>query len=176
MQWKGWSRSCTYDWILAGLVKSVKITSLEVPRIIENGSVPTVILDCEYTYSDDEETGLVVKWYLNGKPVPVYQWIPPQKPQALGALSDRLNLEYMASDHSHHMHRALAIKRPTTDLSGVYKCSVSSLLDEDSKEQRMVVFGEDQYCYIVWERQISLSHTFFRTIPYTKVYIYFICI
>jgi hypothetical protein len=119
----------------------VKITSLCVPATIENGSVPAVILDCEYTYSEEEETGLVVKWYLDGQPVPVYQWIPPQKPQALGALSERVNLEHVASDHSHHVHRALAIKRPTTDLSGVYRCSVSSLLDEDSMEQRMIVFG-----------------------------------
>jgi hypothetical protein len=40
------------------------------------------------------------------------------------------------------MHRALYITNPTTELSGEYKCFVSTFDDEDFMTKKMVVFGE----------------------------------
>jgi hypothetical protein len=40
------------------------------------------------------------------------------------------------------MHRALFISNPTTELSGEYKCVVSTFDDEDFMTKKMVVFGE----------------------------------
>jgi hypothetical protein len=43
------------------------------------------VLDCEYTLAPEEEgAGLVVKWFFNSQPAPVYQWIPGKKPQVKG--------------------------------------------------------------------------------------------
>jgi hypothetical protein len=60
----------------------LQITDLKVPQLVKNGSGRSLILDCEYTLSPDEEAaGLVVKWFFNSQPAPVYQWIPGKKPQ-----------------------------------------------------------------------------------------------
>ena len=38
-------------------------------------------------------------------------------------------------------HRALKIWKPTTELSGIYRCKVSSFVDEDFMQRRMIVYG-----------------------------------
>ncbi|KAG8232195.1 hypothetical protein J437_LFUL011422 [Ladona fulva] len=161
----------------------VKITSLRVPNIVRNGSESGATLDCEFWVSRDAEAGLVVKWFLNNGPAPVYQWIPGNgkevkkpgsvgngggSPQGLGPLKGKLDLGFV-QDHSDpqgvegsaatpsgeprvensadegeaRKHQsALRIRKPTTDLSGDYKCSVSTFHDEDSMVKRMLVFGK----------------------------------
>lgn len=125
----------------------IQITDLRVPSAVRNNSGSAALLDCEYTLKPAEIagegfSGLVVKWYFNNGPSPVYQWIPGQKPQDLGILKGRLDLSHRASDHVATMHRALYIPNPTTDLSGEYKCLVSTFNDEDFMTKKMVVFGE----------------------------------
>lgn len=59
-------------------VVGLQITDLRVPPSVRNGS-EYVILDCEYALLPEdlkEESGLVVKWFFNHSPSPVYQWIP----------------------------------------------------------------------------------------------------
>ncbi|EEB11936.1 hypothetical protein Phum_PHUM145910 [Pediculus humanus corporis] len=63
----------------------LQINELIVPNVVENGSKSAVVLDCDYSINNSE-TGLVVKWFLNDGDTPVYQWIPPQRPQDLGKL------------------------------------------------------------------------------------------
>lgn len=61
----------------------MQITGLFVPTEVKNGS-DHVLLDCEYSLRPDElqpASGLVVKWFYNNSPAPVYQWIPGNKPQ-----------------------------------------------------------------------------------------------
>lgn len=125
-------------------VRGVQITSLQVPAQVRNGSGNAVILDCEYSLRPDDLTavsGLVIKWFFNNGPAPVYQWIPGKKPQELGILRGRLKLEYKASQNVATMHRALYIVNPTTELSGDYKCYVSTFQEEDFMIKRMIVFG-----------------------------------
>ena len=66
----------------------LQINELIVPNVVENGSKSAVVLDCDYSINNSE-TGLVVKWFLNDGDTPVYQWIPPQRPQDLGKLKVR---------------------------------------------------------------------------------------
>lgn len=126
----------------------VQITALRVPPEVQNGT-GYVILDCEYTVRQTTEpstlSGLVVKWFFNNGATPVYQWIPGQNPQDLGILRGRLMLDYKASNQSTTKHRALYIINPTTELSGEYKCSVSTFTDEDFMIKTMVV-----YCKYIW--------------------------
>ncbi|GLH12075.1 Uncharacterized protein GBIM_16831 [Gryllus bimaculatus] len=128
----------------------VQITELHVPPVVRNGS-SSAVLDCEYSLRSDElrtDSGLVVKWYFNNGPSPVYQWIAGGRPQDLGVLRGRLDLLYRASDNNAMKHRALYIVNPTTDLSGDYKCHVSTFADEDFMTKKMVVFGDNG----AWER------------------------
>ena len=53
-----------------------------VPAQVMNGTLPYVILDCDYTLDVSEQrTGgsMVLKWYRNGRNI--YQWIPPDHPR-----------------------------------------------------------------------------------------------
>ena len=41
---------------------------------------------------------------------------------------------------SHKKHRALLLKRPTTELSGLYTCKVSTFVSEDVRRKKMTVY------------------------------------
>jgi hypothetical protein len=69
-----------------------------VPQLVKNGSGRSLILDCEYTLSPDEEAaGLVVKWFFNSQPAPVYQWIPGKKPQVKKGMRAAFSLRAILS-------------------------------------------------------------------------------
>lgn len=106
-----------------------------------------MILDCNYSLRPDDSE-LVVKWYLND--AVIYQWIPPQKPQALGLMKDKLNLTYRASDDPKMAYRAMKINNPTTLLAGEYKCFVSTFADEDFSMKNMIVFGQFVCCFLLF--------------------------
>ena len=125
------------------------------PLVIKNGSESNAVLDCEYALNDEEYAtnekkpgALVVKWFFNNDPAPVYQWIHSKKPQGLGVLQGKLNLEYRISDDNATMYRALQIINPTTELSGEYKCTVSTFNDERSQTRKMIIYGK----FIFWIR------------------------
>ncbi|CAH1988499.1 unnamed protein product [Acanthoscelides obtectus] len=63
-------------------VHSVKINRLDVPQIAQLGD--SVVLDCDYTLEESRDEGLVVKWFFNEHPTPIYQWIPNKRPQEIG--------------------------------------------------------------------------------------------
>ncbi|KAK4874319.1 hypothetical protein RN001_013679 [Aquatica leii] len=124
----------------------VKINKLQVPKVIQHGA--PVVLDCDFALEDfddvdDKNVGLVVKWYFNENDhKPVYQWIPgsSKRPQELGVLRGRLNLEYAASVDANSVHRALHILKSSPDLSGDYTCHVATFQSEDRKTKSMLVF------------------------------------
>lgn len=122
----------------------VEITRLSMPRWVQNGTEDSVVLDCEYNYSEQDDKRLVVKWFLNDDPQPIYQWIPELGLRAASPrLQGRLNMDYAVSPSSQHTrYRALNIMRPTTDLSGRYSCHVVSMLSQDAEDQVMVVYGK----------------------------------
>jgi hypothetical protein len=120
-----------------------------LPLVIKNGTMSNVVLDCDYALNDDDYAtneknpgALVVKWFFNNDPAPVYQWIHSKKPQGLGVLNGKLNLEYRISDDNATMYRALQIINPTTELSGEYKCTVSTFNDERSQTRKMIIYGK----------------------------------
>jgi len=128
--------------LLGGGVSGVTIKSMTVPSAVENNSA-AVVLDCEYSLLDSEKMGpvqLVVRWFLNDLPYPVYQWIPGHRPQDNGPLRDRLNLEYRATENPYQRHRAMQILRPSTELAGRYTCKVSTFNNEESVSSVMVVY------------------------------------
>lgn len=123
--------------------ESVTIKDLKVPDIVKNGTETPVVLDCDYSLEDSKsKDGLVVKWFFNNHPAPVYQWIPNQRPQDLGVLKGKLNLSHVASDDETKKHRALEIINPTTELSGEYLCLVSTFSGEASQSKKMVIYGK----------------------------------
>lgn len=130
--------------------QTVRINELRVPNVARHGG-KAVVLDCDYTLEDSvDHSGLVVKWFFNDLPQPVYQWIPggSMRPQGLGILKDKLNLDYKASKDENTMHRALHILRPSANLSGEYTCVVSTFHNEDRQSKKMLVFGKSFFMFI----------------------------
>lgn len=125
-------------------VAGVEIKDMRVPRMVESGSQPHVILDCDYDLRDTEGTQVDVKWYFRDDPQPFFQWLPGRNPQTIGDLfRDRIDLTYeVANSDEFRKHRALKILKPTTELSGMYRCKVSSFVDEDFMQKPMIVYGK----------------------------------
>lgn len=63
---------------------------------------------------------LVVKWFLNDDPEPIYQWIPELNSRvASDKLKGKINMNFMVnSGHNYTKYRAINLIKPTTDLSG----------------------------------------------------------
>lgn len=114
-----------------------------MPRWIRNGTEESVVLDCEYTYNEND-IRLVVKWFFENNLEPVYQWIPElNRRHTSGVLKDRLDMDFVVSTaDAYSRFRALRIPKPSTELSGKYTCLVTSLAGQDSREQIMTVFGK----------------------------------
>jgi hypothetical protein len=146
---------CVYSRFSAGRADGLEINPVTtaLTLVIKNGTVSNAVLDCDYALNDDDYAtnekkpgALVVKWFFNNDPDPVYQWIHSKKPQGLGVLNGKLNLEYRISDDNATMYRALQIINPTTELSGEYKCTVSNFNDERSQTRKMIIYGK----FVVW--------------------------
>lgn len=122
---------------------SVRIDRLSVPSSVENGTADSVILDCIYSYSHEDQQ-LVVKWFFNQDPKPIYQWIPDLKKRSYSSKSGfdgHINRSYVATHDPLTRYRALNILRPTTEMSGTYSCSVTSLQGQDTRAADMIVYG-----------------------------------
>ncbi|CAH0628609.1 unnamed protein product [Chrysodeixis includens] len=124
--------------IVLHCVHSVRIINIRVPDVIQYGTKDSITLDCDFVTNN--VTGLVVKWFYMDKTQPVYQWIPPQKPQALGILRNKVDLSYKVSHNPYTQHRALRITSPVPELTGNYTCVVSTFLAEDEKTRPMTIF------------------------------------
>ncbi|KAL1512710.1 hypothetical protein ABEB36_002254 [Hypothenemus hampei] len=124
---------------------AVEIHYIKVPNAVQNNTNRPTILDCKYSIRPDDSE-LVVQWYLNEELV--YQWIPPNKPQSLGVLKDEVDLEYTATDDPKTVYRSVKLNNPTSNMAGEYKCSVSTLGDQDSALKSMIVFEPEQHLNI----------------------------
>lgn len=121
----------------------VRISSLSVPGSVENGTSDSVVLDCIYEYSDEDQQ-LVVKWFFNQDTKPIYQWIPDlnKRSYSKSRFEGHINRNFGVTNDAYTKYRALNILRPTTEMTGTYSCSVTSLQGQDSRSADMVVYGE----------------------------------
>ena len=125
-------------------VRSVVIKNISAPAVIESGS--DLVLDCDYDYQEAEANQLDLKWYFNGSPTPIYQWVPAMNvgPQVVDKkFKDKVDLTYNIEESDQFKkHRALRIVNPDQNYSGAYKCKISSFLDEDFGQKDVLVYGE----------------------------------
>lgn len=147
--------------------KCVEIHKLSVPSLVKYGAMGEVFLDCDFNHSVEEEKQLEVKWYHNDEHSPFFQWLPGsnRSPQVIGDFF-RDHLDPNAKQHlfpASSTHRDADVDaRPASanasaavtnrnhtlrlfnivpELSGTYKCKVSSLIDEDFKQMDMLVYS-----------------------------------
>lgn len=104
-----------------------------------NLSAPEFVLDCDFDV-DDDESGLVIKWFLNNQLV--YQWIPPRLPAALTLLKNRIKKNFTVSDDPIKKYRGVAVTKPMLNFSGEYTCSVQTFQSSDKKSSFLQIIGE----------------------------------
>lgn len=143
--------------LITSSIVGVEIKDMRVPQMIESGSESHVILDCDYDLRDSEGTQVDVKWFFGNDPQPFFQWLPGRPPQTIGDLfKDRLDLSYEVADSDQfRKHRAIKILKPTTELSGMYRCKVSSFVDEDFMQKPMIVYAPPRNIEIFYTRADS---------------------
>uniref|UniRef100_A0A8D8RUH7 Ig-like domain-containing protein n=1 Tax=Cacopsylla melanoneura TaxID=428564 RepID=A0A8D8RUH7_9HEMI len=135
---------------------ALRIRDLVVPSVVQNGTKSSIVLDCDYEFEGPSaKDGLVVKWFFNNNPTPVYQWIVGKKPQAFGLFKSKLNLNYRASPDEAKTYRAMQIMNPTIELSGEYMCLVSNFETEKSEVKKMTVLVEQKKINLVVDGTID---------------------
>lgn len=133
-------------WMVTRGTTSVVLKDVKVPSMVRNATEPHVILDCIYSLNHSEKDGMILKWYFNGKTI--FQWIPPSKPQGVGMMKGRINLDYEHSPDPYDRHRALFMHWPTTEMTGDYTCKVSTLQNDVTGTKRMTVFEPPRWVQI----------------------------
>ncbi|XP_076340313.1 uncharacterized protein LOC143240932 isoform X1 [Tachypleus tridentatus] len=123
-------------------IESLSITSLSVPQVVENGTKEYVDLDCVYNFTEEDDQ-LVVKWYYNDDPNPIYQWIPELNSRRVSEkFQDRVDMNFTVSPTGKFTkYRGLRILNPTTEFSGKYSCHVVSLNGIDDAAKNMIVYA-----------------------------------
>ncbi|XP_076336669.1 uncharacterized protein LOC143239467 isoform X1 [Tachypleus tridentatus] len=121
---------------------ALHISELSIPRWVENGTQESVTLDCVYTLTD-KDNRLVVKWFLNNDPKPIYQWIPELGSRLVSEkLQGRIDMNFSVTPFNKFTeYRSLRILNPTTHLSGKYACHVASFNGLDTAEKEMIVYA-----------------------------------
>ncbi|KAL3176340.1 hypothetical protein MRX96_010528 [Rhipicephalus microplus] len=150
------ARCITYQVIFyanSQVASSLHILHLSVRKWVQNGTEDSVVLDCVYNANREDEH-LVIKWFLNDDPQPIYQWIPELNKRFVSSrLKDRINLDYSLSNgNSFTKFRALNLVRPTTELSGRYSCHVMSLAGQDSESKLMTVYAPPKRFDFTYQR------------------------
>jgi hypothetical protein len=144
---------------------SVKIQKITVPPVVvmdynlnlsenskrPNFSTSAFLLDCEYDVGEDE-SGLVIKWFLNNNLV--YQWIPPRAPAALSLFKNRIRKNYTVSEDPNQKYRSVSVLKPVMNFSGEYTCSVQTFQSSDRKSSHLQIIGER--LAVVWGRVLIL--------------------
>jgi len=136
---------------LAG-VNCVTLDGLSAPSYHRAGE--PLSLSCDYSYEESESSQLVVTWYFNGSPVPIYQWVPSldKGPQIIHEMfKDNLDLTHQADEDKFKKHSALRIINPDQKFAGNYRCRVSTFTKE-------VTHSKDVSIYVV-PPSISLTYS-----------------
>merc|ERR1711936_1568739 len=118
-------------------------TSGEVSSPSSHPAGEDLILDCDYSYLESESDQLVVTWYYNNSPIPIYQWVPGLSigPQVINPkFKYYLDLTYQADSDHLKKHRALHITKPDQTFAGNYKCRVSTFLEEVTGNMDVIVY------------------------------------
>merc|ERR1719394_765723 len=165
--------------LLLTLVDGVSITELSGPSIVEAGK--ELVLDCDFTYTEDEVNQLVVKWFFKGSRHPFYQWVPglDMGPQIISPeFRDIVDLSYtVEGEDQFTKFRALRIPSASLGVAGKYQCQVSSFTAEAVKETEVNVYVPPSSMSVITSSEatsstVTLSCTTGPAFPVPKMSLY----
>ncbi|CAK9799515.1 hypothetical protein ANTQUA_LOCUS2129 [Anthophora quadrimaculata] len=128
------------------------IKSVNVPPTVKADDTDYVILDCDYDLENTQSNGLVVKWFFNNDEV-IYQWIYGREPLAGDTTKKYVDLKYKASDDPYTKYRAIKLNKPGIDLTGEYRCVISTYEDEKTATASMVVYSTEDKFDLVYRKK-----------------------
>ncbi|XP_076265106.1 uncharacterized protein LOC143199171 isoform X2 [Rhynchophorus ferrugineus] len=119
---------------------ALKINSIIGPEYIEDGTIDELVLDCDFEANN--ETDIVVKWFLNGQEEQIYQWITDMgTANAMGPLKDVIDPTYKVTQDEATMLRALKFKEVNPGISGNYTCKVSGDNSDALMTKQVIVYS-----------------------------------
>ncbi|RWS28948.1 hypothetical protein B4U80_06139, partial [Leptotrombidium deliense] len=124
------------------LANGVKIHRKLIPHLFDMSTSKFLLLDCDYKY-DQNDFKLVVRWFHNNTPEPIYQWIPEKQIRHVSEFfKPHFDMKYEAdSNDPYTKYRAIRIKNPTPSMSGKYVCVISSLADQVSDSGEVSIYA-----------------------------------
>lgn len=127
----------------------VKISSITVPRSVDNTTTEPAKLNCIFEYDQPSEANikdreLVVKWKLNNSTV-LYQWVYKGTPSVNKHFKDYIDTRHEVSPDTKPTSMPLTIIRKSVDLTGQYTCLVTTITTEDSADAELQVYGESTF-------------------------------
>lgn len=145
-----------------GVVHGVEIRRVSLPTFFDITSNASLLLDCDYVYTEND-LKLVVRWFFNNTPEPVYQWIPERNSRHISNfLKASFDESYAANPNDPYTKfRAIRIRNPTPDLSGKYICDISSLASQDKREAIVFIYGN------YFQFQCQIKETYKKLFTYT---------
>lgn len=121
----------------------------------------SALVDCDFSYNEEDIESLELKWYFRHDPTPIYTWVPPNDPQVRflwmliffiniqplskqvhPSFTNLINPHYEISADPYLKHRALNLQQLSTSLSGRYSCRVSSIYDDEFQSRNLIIFGK----------------------------------
>jgi len=126
--------------ILGGL-HCLTVTDVSAPSPHRAGE--PLILSCDYSYEESESSQLVLTWYFNESPIPIYQWVPSldMGPQVIHEMfKDNLDLTHEADQDKFKKYSALRIINPDQRFAGNYKCRVSTFTKEVTNSKDVSIY------------------------------------
>jgi len=122
-------------------VHSLSVAEVSAPPSHRAGEPLT--LNCDYSYEESESSQLVLTWYFNESPIPIYQWVPSLDvgPQVIHEMfKDNLDLTHEADQDKFKKHSALRIINPDPRFAGNYKCRVSTFTKEVAHSKDVSIY------------------------------------
>ncbi|XP_075591308.1 uncharacterized protein LOC124491470 [Dermatophagoides farinae] len=132
-------------------IECVKIIQSSIPRMIDARNNTILTLDCSYSY-DSGDVKLVIRWFHNDSPEPIYQWIPESNIRYVGQLiRPYFDMNFTINDDQYSKYRALRLNIISLrqeqsmivvplSLSGNYSCVISSIANQDSRQSQMIIY------------------------------------
>ena len=138
----------SFTFIFPESTAALHITSHSIPASVDGSNrSQAVTLDCRYAF-DGSDLKLVVRWFHNDSPEPIYQWIPEPDVRYIGELiRPYFDVDYQVPGGDRFSkYRALRLlgRLPVT-LSGNYTCVISSIAATVDHRGLMVVYGKSLF-------------------------------
>jgi len=129
--------------LMSILVGDYALSVAEVSAPSPHQAGEPLTLSCDYSYEESESSQLVLTWYFNESPIPIYQWVPSldKGPQVIHEMfKDNLDLTHVAAQDKFKKQSALRIVNPDQRFAGKYKCRVSTFTKEVTHSKDVSIY------------------------------------